>query len=324
MPRKIVVWLACLAVPVPTPGSSFAIWTNTSIRRPCSRGPNRKGDWPGHVIRQETTAAKSSLRRLTGRGDVCCEAVNRDPTVISRHGERGGPNDPGSRSTTKHDVGTATDGIQALRIMIASFLGIAMLVCPLATSTFGAHADSDVALEQAISPELPSQPRKPRQPPPQIPPGRITIVQWVSRIKFKLLPDKIDFNSATKMAVEDLNKMAQEARHDFRRPFPDALVERQQPTQQGSVGNLASVKVKDPLLGLWPVLIASILKNTKYYCLPRIKAWCSLERRTSVPRTCDTTACASIGHGNEPQTSDVLGKPDQSERSQQQPRTTSA
>lgn len=125
------------------------------------------------------------------------------------HGERAAKDPP----VVENSVGFGPTAVGVYRTIVTSILALSILA---ATPIGGrgaspANADTDAVVEQTtqVSPRPVS---KTRPPPPEIPPGRITIAQWVSRLKVRYVPVRMDLQNADVPTLSDYAKMAEDVK----------------------------------------------------------------------------------------------------------------
>lgn len=235
MLRKVTCCTACLAARGLAPGSSFALPAQVMARSEHSRGKI------GFVGGVQQIPSASQQHQQQQRQRQASSAIPTWRPLRCRHGDEeidsSIPEDPDCAqdgavipSVAARAVAEAADRAQdpvkeALAASKKTFVTGAILACSMfASSTLNlettapAHA---IAQQQQQSPAVvaPQLPRKVRPPPPEIPPGRITIVQWCERNIGRYLPkvdvqaaaetaEKIRVNSGPAPTVEDLRRMA--------------------------------------------------------------------------------------------------------------------
>ena len=240
MLRKIACCTACLAARGLAPGSSFALPTQVTTRTEHSRS---KIGFVGGVQQIPSASQQQQQKQrqrqelsaiLTGRPLRCRRGDEEIDSSISE--------DPSSArddavvpSVAARALAEAADRAQdpvkeALAASKKTFVTGAILACSMFASsalnletTAPVHAmaqqQQQQQQQQSTAMVAPQLPRKVRPPPPEIPPGRITIVQWCERNIGRYLPkvdvqaaaetaEKIRVNSGPAPTVEDLRRMA--------------------------------------------------------------------------------------------------------------------
>lgn len=187
----------------------------TYMHRVHLRSGTQETYWQHGVVGQSARIERSA----TGIYTRMLDRKGKTPVYLGLQGNAHAGQDA---SSAKHTVGTTFDRIHPIQATMVSFLAVTMLACPILFQPYSAIANDNITQEWKIQPEHRSyKALTPRQ---EIPPGRITILQWLSRIKIRYLPDRVNIKTAVMPTVAEMTRIGQEAANDLKRPFPDVFM----------------------------------------------------------------------------------------------------
>lgn len=163
---------------------------------------------------------------------------------------------------------TSTKTLLSSAVVGCSIMLAAASALPHPACASGAAASAETQTPTVVSNTPRPSTRKARPPPPEIPPGRITIVQWCARERDRHLPSERDLQTVVERmqgdkgpapSAEDMRKMAVDAQRSVSGSFMDAI--------KGGGKGLRSMPVTSPTA---VVRISSSLnwhEYTRYYFL---------------------------------------------------------
>lgn len=261
MLRKIAFCAGCLAARGLTLGFSFAFPSHTVVGRGCSRC---KSAFQGGVHKINVGSRRQEIRSsLSRRVAPRCRHGDEEVVLVvldEKTAARQAPADDAVPAEGMVEAGNL-QGIeqQAFATSVKAFLTGTILACSFLASPLSLQQPGYAAPPQEQSPAAmvaPERPRKVRPPPPEIPPGRITIVQWCERNIGRRLPkldtqaavrtvEKIRVNSGPAPTVEDLRSMAGDAaKREWAALFTDTIARRQNKSVVSKEGAPPSVAVR--------------------------------------------------------------------------------
>lgn len=256
MLRTIAFCAACLAVQGLAPGECFAFPSQSVLgigRWRCKNGSFHDYARSGHrhatqglLLRARIVPYDSKPRsdyRHRGEG-----VVYDDPRVVDKVAV-----DPVETAAAAVAVAGLADECelqQAESLSIAAsfvtssktllssaFVGCSIILAaasalPHPACASGAAASAETQHPTAVSSTPQPPARKARPPPPEIPPGRITIVQWCARERDRHLPSERDLQTVVERmqgdkgpspSAEDMRRMAVDAQRSVSGSFMDAI-----------------------------------------------------------------------------------------------------
>ena len=312
MLRNIALCAACLAARGFAPGYSFAMPPQTMARRVpfrCKISFVGVAHQTLSASQQQQQRQQSSVSVFPAASPLRCRGGDEEEAGSAVPEDLPSPVDadvvPVMEALAASEAGSDQDPIIEALSAPKTFVTGAILACLMfVSSTLNVETIPPVHAvaqqqqqQQRLEVVAPQPPRKVHPPPPEIPAGRITIVQWCDRNIGRYLPkldvqaaaetaEKIRINSGPAPTVEDLRSMVGDAaKREWDGLLGGDLAGRGKRMVDRS-GSFASPEVRYRVLAGFGVTFTPVQSNSSTFCMPKSGRFYT-NRKTSAVSTTD-------------------------------------